>query len=431
MYGVDANDDGRKDPYNPVDAICAAARYLKAAGGDTDLRTAIFAYNHADWYVDEVLLYANQYGKLPEALVSSLTGLTEGDRFPVAANARYADDISEREALKRSKPSKGAARQRRRRGLGLTHTSRDQHLLAARAPRWSPSTTASSSGSASRRSSATTSSCRTPTATASPTPSSATSPTSTRCRSRTSSPPTTSSSSARDADDPAPTRPRPPASRSRQRASDDAEARTRSASADDATPSPTRRRSNTEDSRDRLFALPERKHNVDRAGLTGQLDSLLAKKMPGYEPFKGYFSHVLHFDPKTMELRSLKKGSQVTAGTVLGRIGKTDELAPHVQLLDPPGRPRRAEDRPEADPRRLEAARGDGDLPRRRPGPVHGLGASASQVLLMSKAPAGSSGCSPTRGSRSTRAVAATSAPARSTAGCWRCSSTSPPAGTT
>ena len=30
MYGVDANDDGRKDPYNPVDAICAAARYLQA-----------------------------------------------------------------------------------------------------------------------------------------------------------------------------------------------------------------------------------------------------------------------------------------------------------------------------------------------------------------------------------------------------------------
>ncbi len=64
-YGVDANGDGRKDPYNPVDAICAAARYLKAAGGTADLRTAIFAYNHADWYVDEVLLYARQYGNLP------------------------------------------------------------------------------------------------------------------------------------------------------------------------------------------------------------------------------------------------------------------------------------------------------------------------------------------------------------------------------
>ena len=108
-YGVDANDDGRKDPYNPVDAICAAARYLKAAGGAEDLRTAIFAYNHADWYVDEVLLYANQYGRLPDDLVGSLTGLTEGARFPVAANARYADDISERQALKRSKPGQGAA----------------------------------------------------------------------------------------------------------------------------------------------------------------------------------------------------------------------------------------------------------------------------------------------------------------------------------
>src|SRR5215213_599720 len=42
MYGVDANKDGRKDPYNPVDAIFAAARYLRAAGADTDIRKAIF-----------------------------------------------------------------------------------------------------------------------------------------------------------------------------------------------------------------------------------------------------------------------------------------------------------------------------------------------------------------------------------------------------
>ena len=101
---MDANSDQRKDPYNPVDAICAAARYLRAAGGDQDLRTAIFAYNHADWYVDEVLLYANQYGKLPEALVGSLTGLTEGAHFPVAADARYADDIGDREALAATTP---------------------------------------------------------------------------------------------------------------------------------------------------------------------------------------------------------------------------------------------------------------------------------------------------------------------------------------
>src|SRR5258707_485820 len=47
-WGVDANHDGRKDPFNPVDAIFAAARYLKAAQADTDVRKAIFAYNHAD-----------------------------------------------------------------------------------------------------------------------------------------------------------------------------------------------------------------------------------------------------------------------------------------------------------------------------------------------------------------------------------------------
>jgi murein DD-endopeptidase MepM/ murein hydrolase activator NlpD len=103
-FGVDANGDGRKDPYNPVDAICAAANYLKLAGGSENLYDAIFAYNHADWYVQEVLLYARAYGKLPSDLVGSLTGLTEGAHFPVAADARYADDISARAAAISSAP---------------------------------------------------------------------------------------------------------------------------------------------------------------------------------------------------------------------------------------------------------------------------------------------------------------------------------------
>jgi hypothetical protein len=106
MYGLDANGDGRKDPYNPVDAICAAAHYLKIAGGNKDLYDAIFAYNHADWYVQEVLLYARAYGRLPSDLVGSLTGLTEGAHFPIAADARYADDLSARAALKRSSSDK-------------------------------------------------------------------------------------------------------------------------------------------------------------------------------------------------------------------------------------------------------------------------------------------------------------------------------------
>ena len=44
---------------------------------------------------------------------------------------------------------------------------------------------------------------------------------------------------------------------------------------------------------------------------------------------------------------------------------------PAHQLLDPPGRQRRPADRPEADPRRLEAARGDRDLPGQRQEPLH------------------------------------------------------------
>ncbi|MGI8557925.1 MAG: lytic murein transglycosylase, partial [Solirubrobacteraceae bacterium] len=94
VYGVDANGDGVKDPYNPVDAIFAAARYLNAAGAAKDLKSAIFAYNHASWYVDSVMLRAQLIGGLPDALVSSLSGLTQG-RFPVLARSRYADDPAE------------------------------------------------------------------------------------------------------------------------------------------------------------------------------------------------------------------------------------------------------------------------------------------------------------------------------------------------
>ncbi|MGA8745255.1 MAG: lytic murein transglycosylase [Solirubrobacterales bacterium] len=61
IYGVDANGDGVKDPYNPEDAIYAAARYLSAAGMPANTYDAILAYNHADWYVAEVLANASCY----------------------------------------------------------------------------------------------------------------------------------------------------------------------------------------------------------------------------------------------------------------------------------------------------------------------------------------------------------------------------------
>jgi len=60
-WGVDANGDGVADPWNPTDAIFSAARYLQAAGAPADLYRAVFAYNHADWYVNEVLSLAGLY----------------------------------------------------------------------------------------------------------------------------------------------------------------------------------------------------------------------------------------------------------------------------------------------------------------------------------------------------------------------------------
>lgn len=62
QWGVDADRDGTANPYSPQDAIFAAARYLRASGADRDLPGAIFAYNHAGWYVSEVLLRARTIG---------------------------------------------------------------------------------------------------------------------------------------------------------------------------------------------------------------------------------------------------------------------------------------------------------------------------------------------------------------------------------
>ena len=61
-WGTDGNGDGIADPWNPDDAIHSAARYLAAANGRTDIARAIFAYNHAQWYVDDVLQLAAMFG---------------------------------------------------------------------------------------------------------------------------------------------------------------------------------------------------------------------------------------------------------------------------------------------------------------------------------------------------------------------------------
>jgi soluble lytic murein transglycosylase-like protein len=82
QYGVDALNAGYADPYNPVDAIFAAARYLRAAGAATNLQAAILAYNHSEEYVSSVLLRAKLISAYPKAIIATLTGLVDG-RPPV------------------------------------------------------------------------------------------------------------------------------------------------------------------------------------------------------------------------------------------------------------------------------------------------------------------------------------------------------------
>lgn len=52
------------DINNPRDAIFAAADYLRVAGAPQDIPRAIYAYNHAWWYVDMVLRQMRAYGYL-------------------------------------------------------------------------------------------------------------------------------------------------------------------------------------------------------------------------------------------------------------------------------------------------------------------------------------------------------------------------------
>lgn len=62
-WGIDANGDGVADPNNPTDAIFSAARYLAGCGGQFDITRAVYCYNHANWYVNEVLGLASLYGQ--------------------------------------------------------------------------------------------------------------------------------------------------------------------------------------------------------------------------------------------------------------------------------------------------------------------------------------------------------------------------------
>jgi hypothetical protein len=327
MYGVDANKDGKRDPYNPVDAIFAAARYLKAAGAQDNLRRAIFAYNHAGWYVDSVMLRARLIAGYPPDFVGSLTGLTEG-RFPVAARAKYADDAAERAAKARVKAGQNAARvvegDGTRRGIDIYtrdgaavvatndgvvkkigfSESRGRYLVLQDV--YGNQYTYSQLGSIQRmypvpkaeagpdKLAARAISARADALSADPKP---TLPASAGTHSRT---------AADDAPAPAPAKQRTPANPAAGSAHE-ASAVTYKA---------------------RLFAHPQR----PEARRAGGLDQLFERDTTGnYTTYDNFFAGTIGLNAKNAKLRPLKAGSRVVAGTVLARVGKTDaKRAPHV-----------------------------------------------------------------------------------------------------
>ncbi|TKJ18721.1 lytic transglycosylase domain-containing protein [Blastococcus sp. CCUG 61487] len=65
-YAVDGDGDGVSNPFDIDDAALASANYLCTAGGDlrtaVGQRRAVFAYNHSDEYVAQVLALARAYG---------------------------------------------------------------------------------------------------------------------------------------------------------------------------------------------------------------------------------------------------------------------------------------------------------------------------------------------------------------------------------
>jgi Transglycosylase SLT domain len=325
-YGTDANKDGRKDPYNPVDAIFAAARYLKAANYENDVRASIWAYNHADWYVDSVLLRARLIAGVPSDLIGSLTGLTEG-RFPVYARARYADDLAEQQLLKRVQKGENAANviestdERRSidifAGVGAPVVAVNDGEIKAigkskRLGRYvvlqdvyGNRYTYSRLGAVSRH-------YPVPRRTASD-----------------------SADSARavkangEGEAPLP-RPSAPASAGRQLDGSDTQ------------PAKDRRAPESEDAgagteasvpvKQRLFAHPDMEGARDAGGLEQILDAK-ARKNGTYEVYKNYFSRPFGLEPGKVTLRRLEVGSRVIGGTILGRIGQTVAgQAPHVEF---------------------------------------------------------------------------------------------------
>jgi hypothetical protein len=324
-YGVDANHDGIKDPYNPVDAIFAAARYLKAAGAATDVRNAVFAYNHANWYVDSVLMRARLIGGLPADLVGSLTGLTQG-HFPVHAKARYADDLSAQAASKRVAKGHNAAvpvvSSSTRRGIKI-FAKAGSPVIATQDGQITSMGTSKRLGRYIKLrdvyGNTYTYGHLKSIATAYPVP-----------KPQTVSKAAVAKELHLPSRDPKPTAAASAGSQPRHKAV----AATKKASH----PAPAAAAPATSAvsaAKERLFANPKRPAAFKNGGQEQILNS-----DAGFTTFKSYFTEVFGLNRQDVTLKPLKAGSKVIAGTILGRIGRTSKtVAPHVLFeIRPAGR---------------------------------------------------------------------------------------------
>ena len=310
-YGVDANEDGEKDPYNPVDAIFAAARYLKAAGAATDIRRAVFAYNHADWYVDSVLLRARLIGGLPADLVGSLTGLTQG-LFPVHAEARYAKDVEPAAAARRVKAGENAANvvspDSTRTGVDI-YARRNAPVVATQDGKIVALGTSKRLGRFIKLrdvyGNTYTYGGLQSVAKAYPAP-----------KPRTVTRAQVAKELKLPKADPKPTAP--------------ASAGTQVAEADTAETVERVATDTAKVAKERLYANPGRPQPFENGGEDQLLDSGAA--IPGYTTFKNYFTEVFGLERDDVVLKRLEVGSSVIAGTIIGRIGKVSSQAPHMRF---------------------------------------------------------------------------------------------------
>lgn len=395
-WGVDANGDKVRDPYNPVDAICSAANYLDFFGYQDSPYDAIFAYNHADWYVQLIFKYAKMYSQIPQEMISALTGLTEGARFPVAsADASYEDQISTEAAKKNGTASQNVESSADRRTIAIS-ASGGSPVIAVNdgsVKQIDPTTgtivledaygnryTYAGLGSVS-----TVHPVPQPEQTEpngpqesdighAPDPADRPDPAAEMGEAKASEPePATPGSNPQVEDEGSKT----PSKKQQQNISEvmvdpnaAAAAATDAATTEEEDPvvaaaderreaqadmrnEPPEANRSTENSRTRVFASPLRPSNQKRALTDGQ--SIQSATMvtedgvegkPGdYLIYDGSKSGIYRFDPATTELHELKKGSRVVAGTVLGRLAETPGASVNFSIK--PG----GEDTPQIDPK--------------------------------------------------------------------------------